>query len=291
MEPISRTVETWDKVKLFTQVNERSSGCWLIATHGIGEHLGRHEYIHQIFGNDVNTLQYDLRGHGKSGGNKAHVDDFEYYVKDLESMITYLRDKYGAKRVILFGHSMGALITLGLLQNNKTHNDILEGAIVNAPPMGFPGALGKIVGLLNSNMTKKLAGIEPSIPLGGLVDLNYLSHDKTVRQDYEVDPLNHLKVHTRLIFQIVNYSKMVGAKPINSSCDLFCSYGSEDRIVAVGPLEKYFTDVEKNTPLKCFEGAYHELHLETDRYRIPYFDYLKGLVDQMVYKKELKENA
>ncbi len=284
MEPISRTIETWDKTKLFTQTRERGSSCWIIWTHGIGEHLGRHEYLQNIFGSDLNIFQYDLRGHGNSSGEKAFVQDFEYYIKDLSEIITYLKTKYDAKRVILFGHSMGALITLGYIQNMREHDDVLEGIVVNAPPLGFPGPLGKLMGVLSNNIVSKIAKIDPSIPLGGLVDLGYLSHDKTVKEAYLKDPLNHLRIHSKLLFQMVTYSKKLGKSPIKSPCPLYCSYGTEDGIIDVDALEKYFKNVEKNADLFPIEGGFHELHLETDRYNKPYFEYLKKTIDKILYK-------
>ena len=283
MEPVSRTVESFDKVKLYTQVSEKGSSCWLIGTHGIGEHLGRHEYIRNIFGSNLNILQYDLRGHGKSAGEKAFVEDFEYFIKDLAHLISYLKEKYGAKRIILFGHSMGALITLGLIQNIRDFDDVIEGVVVNAPPLGFPGPAGKLMNNLSSGIVSKLANIKPSIPLGGLVDLNYLSHDKNIRIEYERDPLNHLKIHSKLLLQMVFYSKEVAKRPISSPCPLYCTYGTEDRIVDVGSLEEYFSRVESGAELFAIEGGYHELHLETLRFREPYFKYLKEAVERIVF--------
>lgn len=269
---------------MFTQVRERGSSCWLIATHGIGEHLGRHEYVQEIFGSDLNIFQYDLRGHGKSSGEKAFVQDFDYFLKDLNEIISYLKTKYDAKRIILFGHSMGALITLGHVQNYRDHDDIIEGVVVNAPPMGFPGPLGKLMGLLSQKIVGKLAKVDPSIPLGGLVDLGFLSHDNTVRQEYEKDPLNHLRIHSKLLFQMVSFSKKVSKRPINSPSPLFCTYGTEDGIIDVEALEKYFKNIEKNADIFPIEGGYHELHLETDRYKKPYFEHLKKTIDSLVYK-------
>ena len=284
MEPVTRTVKSFDGTKLYTHVIENGAPCWLIATHGIGEHLGRHSYLKDVHGNDVNILQYDLRGHGKSQGERAYVNAFSYFAKDLEFLIGYLREKYSAKNVVLFGHSMGALITLGYLQNITTHDDIIRGTIVNAPPLGFPGVLGKIVDKMSSSFTGKLASFKASIPLSGLVDLSYLSHDKKVKEDYLIDPLVQLKLHTKLLLEMVNYSKQVGARPINPRHSLFCSYGENDGIVGIEAVKSYFTSIEKDANLYPIKGAYHEIHNEVSRFRDPYFVFLRETVRSFVFE-------
>ena len=79
-----------DGVELHGQIREVGSQIWLIATHGIGEHLGRHNYLIDLFGHDFNVFQYDLRGHGQSQGKPAYIEDFFQYMEDLQEIINYL---------------------------------------------------------------------------------------------------------------------------------------------------------------------------------------------------------
>ena len=61
-----------ENLKLNLEIFESSKESWLIVTHGIGEHLGRHkEYILELFSSTHNIAFYDLRGHGNSQGKKA----------------------------------------------------------------------------------------------------------------------------------------------------------------------------------------------------------------------------
>ena len=83
-----------DDVELHAEIREVGSRVWFIATHGIGEHLGRHSYIPELFGSDFNIIQYDLRGHGRSMGEPAHIVDFEDFQKDLGEIINYIKKKY-----------------------------------------------------------------------------------------------------------------------------------------------------------------------------------------------------
>jgi len=286
MEPVKRTINTRDGVKLYTETIEHGSKYWIIATHGIGEHLSRHSYLNGLCGHDVNIFQYDLRGHGRSSGEKAYISDFSKYLEDLEDCIKYLKEKYGMEKFILFGHSMGALITCAFAQKYFSEELKAEAIIVNAPPVGIPGGLGKIVDMVPGSIFQKLSTFKPSIPLGGMVDLKYLSHNPKVIEDYVEDSLNHMKLHTKLLIELVKTSKTVFSRKLNTGVPSFCSYGTEDGIVDIDSLEFYFNRVEKNFSMKPIEGAYHEIHNELDKYRKPYLDYLKETILSVIYPAE-----
>ena len=97
----------------------------------------------------------------------------------------------------------------------------------------------------------------------------------SVDEDYVNDEFNVLKPHSKLILELVKASKDVFSKPIRIECPAFCSYGSEDRIVNVGHLENYLNMIDKSFKVQAFDGAYHEIHNEIEKYRLPYFEFLK----------------
>lgn len=286
----SKFVKMRDNVELHTQIREVDSDYWLIATHGIGEHLERHAYLRELVGREFNLLQYDLRGHGKSLGQAANVKDFELYREDLKSIIDFLHERYKMKNFILFGHSMGALITAGFVQNIKDEKYRPKLVYLNAPPAGFPPPLGLIVDKISLPIFEKVAGLNSSVRLGGLVDLNYLSHDPQVKERYINDPLNALKLHSKLVLQLAKDSKKIFSNPINPHCPAFVSWGSEDRIVSPEHLRRYFSTIEKNFEVKEFEGAFHEIHNEVEKFRLPYFDYLSKSLKKVLTKIPFEEN-
>lgn len=273
-----------DGAELYTQVKESGSPVWIIATHGIGEHLDRHKYIPELFGHDFNVFQYDLRGHGRSTGKKAYIEDFALYMEDLREITTFLKEKYRMGRYILFGHSMGALITSSFIQSYVDENNYPERLIINAPPVGAHGLLGPVVKFLPTNFFGMASNLPYSLPIGGLVDLKYLSHDPRVKEDYIKDPLNALKLESKLILEMMKTSKETFARPLRSKCPSYVSVGSSDRIIGQQDLVDYFTIVDKSFQLKVFDGAYHEIHNEIEKYRKPYFDHLKTIINEVLFK-------
>lgn len=270
-----------DNVELHTQISEKGSKIWLIATHGIGEHLERHDYLYELFGSKFNICQYDLRGHGLSTGEVGYVEDFFDYMKDLQEVIFYLKERYKMDKFVLFAHSMGALITSGYIQKYADEETYPSLVYLNAPPVGFAGGLGKFIEYAPKGIFKNLAKIPVSVRVGGLLDLNYLSHDPRVKENYVTDNRNLLQLHTKLLLEVVKGSSGVFNRPLRPRCPAFVSVGTEDRIVGYSQLRKYFTMVEKSFNYREFEGAYHEIHNEIEKYRKPYFEHVKASVNSI----------
>lgn len=277
-------VKMRDGAELYVQIKETGSPVWIVATHGIGEHMERHKYIPELFGHDFNIFQYDLRGHGRSTGKRAWVQDFSEYMEDLKEIIRFLEEKYRMDRYILFGHSMGALITCAFMQNYVEEARYPERVVVNAPPCGTSGLLGKIVKVVPPTFFNVACEIPYSIPIGGLVDLGNLSHDPRTREDYIKDELNSLKLQSKLVFELMKTAQATFARPIRSKCPSFVTVGGADRIVGTDNVVEYFTTVDKSFNLKVFDGAYHEIHNEIEKYRKSYFDHLKIVFGEVLFK-------
>jgi acylglycerol lipase len=275
-----------DGAEIYVQVKESGSPVWIIATHGIAEHMDRHKYLPELFGHDFNILQYDLRGHGKSTGRRAWIGDFSLYMEDLKELIGYLKEKFRMDRYVLFGHSMGALITSAFIQRYVDENAYPERVILNAPPCGADGVLGTMVKVLPTGFFKTVSSLPVSMPIGGLVDFKYLSHDPRIKEDYIKDPLNSVKIESKLVFELMKEAKLTFSRPLRSKCPSFVTVGSADRIIGEKDLVDFFTNVDKSFMLKIFDGAYHEIHNEIEKYRKPYFDHLKIVFNEVLFKAE-----
>jgi alpha-beta hydrolase superfamily lysophospholipase len=272
-----------DGTELSVLIKEMGSPVWIIATHGIGEHMGRHKYIPELFGHDFNIFQYDLRGHGRSTGRRAWVSDFSLYMEDLKEIVRFLSEKYRMQKFVLFGHSMGALITANFMQNYVEEELYPTRIVLNAPPCGAAGILGQVIKILPLQFFKGACELPVSMPLSGLVDLAYLSHDPRVKDDYIHDNLNALKLESKLLFELMKTGVDTVSRPLRSKCPSFVSVGSEDRVIGKDDLVKYFSEVDKSFKLTVFDGAYHEIHNEIEKYRKSYFDYLKTVMNEVLF--------
>lgn len=264
-----------DGTELHSEMLLGGSDIWLIGIHGIGEHIGRGNHLSQLFADRFNIFRYDLRGHGKSEGPRGYVDSFDLFYQDLEDIVGQLATRHSHFRYALFGHSMGALIAAGFVQRGSNRIPQPERLFLASPPIGIGGFGGVLVNRLPQRCVTWLRKCPFSIPIGSAINRSALSHEKTNVARIGKDPLSLKRLHTKLLFNLVEASKKVFDKPIAAPCQIFAAVGSDDKIVSCSEAQRYFAKHEPTADFRIIEGAYHELHNESAEYQKPYFDFLK----------------
>ena len=144
--------------------------------------------------------------------------------------------------------------------------------------------MGKILQHSSPALLSKINSIPLSFKIGGLIDIGKLSHSPAVKEQYLKDPHNHLKLHSKFLLNMVISSHQTFSRPLHPLCPAFVTIGTEDKIVCVESLKNYFQYVEKDFHLQLFEGAWHEIHNETNKYRMPYFDFLRTSLIDILHK-------
>lgn len=263
-----------DGSTLSAYVIENGSPRWIVVTHGLGEHAGRHEYYIKLFGQYFNICLYDLRGHGRSDGSRASINEFSDYNDDLDEVIDYLEDKFSMERFILFGHSLGGLITASYMQNTVKKSRYPEKVFLSAPASAGSGPLGTLFSVTPLKFMGLLSSMSLSVSLKGMIDTTKLSHDPRVYDAYVADKLCTMAIPTKTFFKILYEARKVFSKPLRVECELYCAVGSGDVVVDSNTTINYFQTIEKGAQLEIIEGGYHELHNEIEKYQAPYFKFL-----------------
>jgi alpha-beta hydrolase superfamily lysophospholipase len=275
METTLKNIVTFDGLKLKATLLNRGAPTWVVVTHGVGEHRGRHSYWLSDDFKDYNVILYDLRGHGESEGERGNVKDFDDYLKDLDAVTDSLVSEEGMKSFYLFGHSMGGLITARWIQTRKNRSLYPLKTILSAPGAGTVGILGLVTSSIPAAIYKKLSTL-PSFPLGGMLDLTKLSHNPQVYQDYVNDPKNILKVHSHLYFDLLNKAKETFSKPLAPRTPLMVIMGGADGVVSTDLVKNYFRKFEPRAKFILVKDAYHELYMETDEYYRQFVDSVRS---------------
>src|SRR6266542_546322 len=106
----------------------------MLIVHGLAEHSGRYEHVGaQVAGAGIDTHAFDQRGFGASGGPRASIDRWSQLHDDLEERLVALRSVAPARPLVLSGHSLGGLISLGYVLDGRAWPDLL---VLSAPAMG-----------------------------------------------------------------------------------------------------------------------------------------------------------
>jgi lysophospholipase len=111
-------VKAEDGVELFVrrfQPESRDAERSVLLVHGMAEHGQCYQHVAEsMVARGWNVVVPDLRGHGRSGGDHIHVNDFAEYVGDLERV--FEASGLRSRNTVLVGHSMGGLISARFVQ-------------------------------------------------------------------------------------------------------------------------------------------------------------------------------
>jgi acylglycerol lipase len=241
--------------------------CWLpdgepravlLVVHGLGEHCGRYSNVV----NHLVPLGYALYGldhvgHGKSEGTREYVERFEDYTDTLDIYRGMVRQAQPDKPLILYGHSLGGLISSTYLLD---HQAGLAGAILSAPLSRVPenvSAMTVTMGRVLSRLAPK-AGVLP-------LDAAAVSRDPAVVQAYMDDPLVfHGKTPARLAAEMMRAMQRVMAEAGKITLPVMIFQGSADRLVPGDARFLYDAVSSADKTLRIYEGLYHETHNEPE---------------------------
>lgn len=244
-----------DKLQLFYQFwrpRDREKGALCIA-HGLGEHSGRYaNLVNKLLPLGWSIFALDHRGHGKSQGNRGHVDSFSQYIDDLDTFIDIVKTKTKSPR-FLFGHSMGGLIALSYA---ILHPDKIKGIVSSDAALKIAVEVPK----WKSTLGRFMSRIIPTLSMNNEIDTNMLSHDAEVVDAYKNDPLVHPKVTARWFTEFVAQIDWVNknAHKLNIPCLIL--QGGEDKLVHPDGSRQFFENVQiGDKEFKFYPGLYHEL--------------------------------
>ncbi|MFA0815938.1 MAG: lysophospholipase [Anaerofustis sp.] len=251
----------YDGIKLFsTDDLVHDADANIVIVHGLGEHSGRYAYLTERMNeSQYNVFRFDLRGHGKSEGESAFLNDYHDYIKDLQTTIDHSKSVSPDKKTYLLGHSMGGFISAlyGMITQDGVDGIILSGAATQTPKQA-QGMMGTLVKIMGTVVPKAAM----SNDLGKVV-----SRDPAVVQAYLNDPLNKKKI----TFALYNEFLIKGIGYVKSHLADFryptlILHGENDLIVDPHASQILYDSIcSYDKTLKLFPGLYHEIFNEPER--------------------------
>jgi len=187
------------------------------------------------------------------------LSKFEDYTEPLNTFYKMVAGWQPGKPIVIYGHSLGGLITSFYLLENQAK---FKAAVISAAGVKVPDNISGTTVLLG----KVLSTLAPKAGILGL-DTTYLSHDQTVVDTYNADPLVfHGKTPARLAAEMLRAMKIVSSTAQKITLPVFILHGSGDKIVDPAASEMLYEKVgSKDKTLKIYEGLYHEVHNEPER--------------------------
>lgn len=233
----------------------------VLIIHGLHEHCERYSAMAgKLNEAGIDVYTFDLRGHGKSEGERFFVQSIDEYVEDVSSILSQIPR---TKPLFLLGHSMGGLIAVHFLLKKSQNN--FQGLILSGAAL----KPGKDITPFKAKLVRFIARFLPkmnTVP----VKPHLVSRDKNEVQKYIDDPLIALHgAKAGLGVALLNAIEELKDKFTNISIPAMVMHGGKDQITDPEGSKKFFRDISStDKTLKIWDGCYHEIFNEINREEI-----------------------
>lgn len=250
-----------DGLRLFWHTAKAAAPAAHVAVvHGYAEHLGRHAEITRALGEAGYTAHLlDCRGHGQSGGKRAHVDNFDDYLSDLELFLARVKEQAKGLPVFLLGHSHGGLIAARYLLDKP---DAVRGAILSSPYFRLKLQVSPIKLMAG----KLMARIMPSLPMKNELKAEQLTRDVAIQNATKTDPLYQQIATPGWFTQSTAAQETVLRRATEFVTPFLLLFGGADPIADPAAGREFFeAATSKDKQHKQYDGLLHELFHEPER--------------------------
>lgn len=253
----------------------------MVVTHGLAEHSECYaEMAAQVNHAQWNMVAWDLRGHGRSEGKRGLVIDFKEYERDLNTLIETLQaeDDFKGKKFVLFGHSMGGLITIKTLIDRGLQS--IDGLVLSSPALG----LAVKVPALKEKASHLLHQWYPKITLFNELQYRDLTRDEDKIKSYEADTFRHDKISPGVYLGMVDGFKVAFENTDKFDLPMLMIVAGQDRIVSTPKAMEFFEELPaKNKKIEIFSDSLHEVFNDLDREEA--YKFLKSYLKEVANAK------
>jgi len=263
MKHISSSFNTADGLRLHTEtwLPVDDPKAVIVISHGAAEHIGRYAHVAARFVEEGYAVYgYDHRGHGQSDGKRGYFETFAMPVDDFAQYLRLIQTTQNEKRMFVYGHSMGALITLDYLLRDDMLP--LAGMMITGVPLAMDENLPNFV----ISAVRTLNQVAPDAPLVSL-DVTGMSRDPAVLASWTTDPyVNLTLLRVRTTLGILGTVRHIRANLADITLPMLIMHGEGDRIVdASGSVILHSGITSEDKMLRLYPELYHELVNEPER--------------------------
>lgn len=250
---VGETVNSADGTKLaYRAWPKQGADVTFAVVHGFGEHSGRYERFANGMGAlGMSTYAVDLRGHGRSPGQRGYVDSWSQWTDDASAFVKHVEATAGTE-VVPLGHSFGGVTVLSTVLAGKLPNS--KRFIVSSPGLKVKVAVPGWKLTLGNVMARMMPRFALDAPAHGLL----LSRIPDVVDAYDHDPLVHGKMSSRLYTEWYQATTDIAARAGQIKIPFLILAGSDDNLIDPAGSRDLHARAPSMSELHVFEGRLHE---------------------------------
>jgi alpha-beta hydrolase superfamily lysophospholipase len=224
--------------------------------HGLGSHSGWFaNMVRCLVENGHAVYGFDLRGHGRSAGQRGYISSWQEFREDLRAVRQLIALKEADVPCFLLGHCLGGTIVLDYALHYPAS---IHGAIAMAPALGDVGISPVRLGL-----GYILSAVYPRFTLDTGIGLTVGARDLELLNAYDRDPLRHSQGTARLTVDWIE------SHISELQIPLLILHGDADRVAFPETSRRLYERANiADKELHEYPGLYHELHNDFDCDRV-----------------------
>jgi alpha-beta hydrolase superfamily lysophospholipase len=224
----------------------------VVICHGVNSHSGQYLWVGgQFAASGLAAYALDLRGRGRSDGERFYVEHVADYVSDVAGTVALAKSRHPGVPVFLLGHSAGGVVSSVYVLENQAGlaGFICESFAFQVPAPGF--ALAAIKGLSH---------IAPRLPVLKLKNEDF-SRDPNAVQALNDDPLTAHEVQPAItVAALVRADERLREEFPLITLPVLIMHGTDDKATVCHGSEFFYeTAGSRDKTLKLYEGHYHDL--------------------------------
>ena len=233
----------------------------IVIVHGHGGHSSIfNRLIEYLVPRDYIIYSFDLRGHGRSPGQRGYINSWAEYREDLAAFLNLVKTQQPDLPLLAIGQSMGGTIALDYVLRESTQ---LSGLMLMSPALGLSISTWKLL------LGRVLSGIWPRFALNTSLDFTTGSRDPKMVAACAQDPLRHRQGTARLATELLQTINWVNARAMDLQIPLLILHGGADRITPLQSSQMFFSNVTlSDKEMYEYPDSYHELQNDLDYQKV-----------------------
>lgn len=225
---------------------------------GFNSHSGHYLWVaEQLVASGLAVYAIDLRGRGKSDGERFYLENFSDYVDDVATFVNLAKSREPGVPVFVLGHSAGGVISTSYALDHQAE---IAGLIcesfafqVYAPDFALA-------------VLKGLSHIAPHAHVLKLPNAGF-SRDPKVVEAMNNDPLIAHEVQpTRTVAEMVRADERLKRDFSLVTLPVLILHGTADKVTKPGGSQLFYdTTGSTDKTLKLYEGHVHDLLNDLDK--------------------------
>ena len=233
----------------------------VVIVPGFNAHSGYYFWVAEKFAaSGLAVYAIDLRGRGKSDGERFYVDKFADYAGDVDGLMKLAKKRQPGLPAFLLGHSAGGVVScIYTLENQRE----LAGLICESFAFQLPAPDFALA------VFKGLSHVAPHAHVLHLKNEDFTRDPKAI-QAMNDDPLiAHETQPTQTLAAMVRADERLKKEFPLITLPVLILHGTKDKATKPGGSQLFYdTAGSKDKTLKLYEGAYHDLLNDSDKVQV-----------------------